>query len=66
MKSCLKFLAVFASTLGASVLFSSCVTTPEKKHEYDFGDDSDGVSQLPHTRPESFEGNPFGNMPQSR
>ena len=62
MKSSIKFLALSA----AAMLFSSCIPTPEKKFEYDYGDDEDDVSRLPHSRPESFEGNPFGNLPQSR
>ena len=66
MKSSLKFLAIILSAAGTLVVFPSCVTTPEKPHVYDYGKDDGGVSQLPHTRPESYEGNPFGNFPQSR
>jgi hypothetical protein len=66
MKSCIKFLGILFSTAAVVCLLPSCVTTPEKKHVYDFGEDGDEVTQLPHSRPESFEGNPFGNMPQSR
>jgi hypothetical protein len=65
MKSLTKFLAASLSIAAFVLLLPSCVTTPEKKHVYDFGDEEQ-VTQLPHTRPESYEGNPFGNMPQSR
>ena len=65
MQSFTKFLAIILSSAAAVVLFSSCVTTPEKTHVYDYGDNDD-VSNQPWVRPESFEGNPMGNMPQSR
>lgn len=66
MKACFKFLAILFSSAAAACLLPSCVTTAEKPHEYNFGEEEEEVTQLPHTRPESFEGNPFGNMPQSR
>jgi hypothetical protein len=66
MKSCTKILGILLSSVAIISLLPSCVTTPEKKHKYDYGDEGEGVSQLPHTRPQAYEGNPFGNMPQSR
>jgi hypothetical protein len=67
MKSLSRSLAILFSAIAAAAFLPSCVTSaPEKKYEYDFGDESERVSELPYTRPESFEGNPFGNMPQSR
>ena len=67
MKGFSRSLAVLIPTIAAATFLPSCVTSaPEKKYEYDFGDESERVSELPYTRPESFEGNPFGNMPQSR
>ncbi len=65
MKSVTKFLAIALAAAGSLLFLPSCVTTPEKEHVYDYGKEND-VSTLPHTRPEKFEGNPFGNMPQSR
>ena len=65
MKSVTKFLAIALAAAGSLLFLPSCVTTPEKAHVYDYGKD-DEVSKLPHTRPESFEGNPFGSMPQTR
>jgi hypothetical protein len=68
MKTSIKSLSILLASLAAAATFSSCVTTPEKKHVYQFDDPADGeVSQLPFSRPQSFEGNPFGsNTPQSR
>ena len=65
MKSFTKYLAIILSAAAAAVLCSSCVTTPEKNHVYDYGHEED-VSNQPWVRPESFEGNAMGNMPQSR
>ena len=65
MKRCSKFLGTLLLSAAAACVLSSCFTTPEPKHVYDYGDEEE-VTKLPHTRPESFEGNPFGNMPQSR
>jgi len=48
------------------MLLPSCITVPEKDFVYDFGETEPDVSVLPNSRPESYEGNPFGNMPQSR
>ena len=58
----LRLLAAAAFTC----LLPSCITVPEKEHVYDYGDAETDVSLLPNTRPESYEGNPFGNFPQSR
>lgn len=65
MKSVTKFLAIALAAAGSLVFLPSCVTTPEPEHVYDYGKENE-VSNLPHTRPAPFEGNPFGNMPQSR
>lgn len=66
MKTSIKSLSTLLASLAAAATFSSCVTTPEKEHVYQFDDPADDVSQLPFSRPESFEGNPFGSLPQSR
>ena len=65
MKSVSKSLAIILAAVGTIVFLPSCLTTPEPEHVYDYGKENE-VSKLPHTRPASFEGNPFGNMPQSR
>ena len=57
--------AIFAAA-GLALLLPSCISVPEKEHVYDYGDTEPDVSVLPQNRPESYEGNPFGNMPQTR
>ena len=67
MKAYIKSLGILFSSAALACLLPACITTAEKPHEYEFGDEDEEVTQLPHSRPESFEsGGGLGNMPQSR
>jgi hypothetical protein len=64
LRSCRYLRAPLFAVLAVAFL-PSCLTMPEKKHVYDYGNDGN-VDPKPFTRPESYEGNPFGgSMPQS-